>query len=200
MKITKDNTLIIFDWDDTLFPTSWIVSNNIDLTDPNTRSEYVFIFKMLDNCVSKLLTKVLNLGNVIIITNAMPEWVYLSCSVLVETQELIKKIKIVSSRKNYQNKTDMNNWKLYTFLDEFNIITNNNNIKNIISIGDATYEYNALINLYKQQKNYYDRLLKSVQFVRSPTNELLMNEIKLLNESIKNICHNCEHLDLEMSK
>ena len=200
MKITKDNTLIIFDWDDTLFPTSWIVNNNIDLTDPNTRSEYVFIFKMLDNCVSKLLTKVLNLGNVIIITNAMPEWVYLSCSVLVETQELIKKIKIVSSRKNYQNKTDMNNWKLYTFLDEFNIITNNNNIKNIISIGDATYEYNALINLYKQQKNYYDRLLKSVQFVRSPTNELLMNEIKLLNESIKNICHNCEHLDLEMSK
>ena len=200
MKINKDNTLIIYDWDDTLFPTSWIVNNDIDLTDPNTRSENVYVFKRLDDCVFNLLKKSLELGEVIIITNAMPEWVYLSCSVLVDTQDIINNIKIISSRKNYQNKTDMINWKLNTFLDEFNDIIKKKSIKNIISIGDANYEYYALINLYKQQKNYYDRLLKSVQFVKSPSNELLMNEIKLLSENIKDICNNCEHLDLDMSK
>ena len=200
MKINKDNTLIIYDWDDTLFPTSWIVNNDIDLTDPNTRSENVYVFKRLDDCVFNLLKKSLELGEVIIITNAMPEWVYLSCSVLVDTQEIINNIKVISSRKNYQNKTDMINWKLNTFLDEFNDIIKKKSIKNIISIGDANYEYYALINLYKQQKNYYDRLLKSVQLVKSPSNELLMNEIKLLSENIKDICNNCEHLDLDMSK
>ena len=65
---------------------------------------------------------------------------------------------------------------------------------------DSIIEKLNLDDLYKQQKNYYDRLLKSVQLVKSPSNELLMNEIKLLSENIKDICNNCEHLDLDMSK
>ena len=32
----KYRTLVIFDWDDTLFPTSWTVKNNINLSDDTT--------------------------------------------------------------------------------------------------------------------------------------------------------------------
>ena len=39
----------------------------------------------------------------------------------------------------------MINWKLNTFLDEFNDIIKKKSIKNIISIGDANYEYYAFV-------------------------------------------------------
>ena len=44
-----NNTVIVLDWDDTLFPTSWVINNKIDLTDPNNRIIYYKFFNKLDN-------------------------------------------------------------------------------------------------------------------------------------------------------
>src|SRR5438132_10051267 len=73
--INSENTLIIIDWDDTLYPTTWIVENNIDLTDPKSRYKYIKYFENLDNQLSEALGHMMTLGEVLIITNAMLEWI-----------------------------------------------------------------------------------------------------------------------------
>src|SRR5579872_4810964 len=94
LKINPNNTLIIIDWDDTLYPTSWTMENNIDLTDPNSRYKYISHFEHLDNHLSSALGHMKTLGEVLIITNAMPEWVELSLSVLPKTKKCLKNIDI----------------------------------------------------------------------------------------------------------
>ena len=69
------NSLIIFDWDDTLLPTSFLTKNGIyneNLILSNSDQEKI---KKLENTVFGILSKALDRGDVFIITNAGPGWV-----------------------------------------------------------------------------------------------------------------------------
>ena len=58
--------VFIFDWDDTLFPTSWI--NNINNNKYNILNNKKFI--ILDKILYLLISKCMIYGEVIIVTNA----------------------------------------------------------------------------------------------------------------------------------
>ena len=49
MNINNTTTLIILDWDDTLFPTSWISKNNIEFLSNENKdllyNKFFYIFK-----------------------------------------------------------------------------------------------------------------------------------------------------------
>ena len=45
----SNKNIFIIDWDDTLFPTTWINSNTIDLENKNSVNEYKLYFIELDN-------------------------------------------------------------------------------------------------------------------------------------------------------
>ena len=83
-------TLIIMDWDDTLFPTNWVMKNGIDLQKADTRDQFIVYFQELDDVLSRLLKSLVVYGKVIIITNAMPEWIELSSIVLPKTCNILK--------------------------------------------------------------------------------------------------------------
>lgn len=189
-----NNTVIVLDWDDTLFPTSWVINNKIDLTDPNNRIIYYKFFNKLDNILYDLLSNMLTCGKVIIITNAMIKWIELSSSVLSKTQDLLKKIKVVSARENYNKITSIKNWKKNTFSDEID-----DHFTNIISMGDAYYEYHAIINLYKKQEFHDTKYFKTVQFIRNPQSNILIEELELINNNLNEICNIVNHLDLDFS-
>lgn len=193
----RHKTLIILDWDDTLFPTSWVIDNSIDLADPSTRMKYNEVFKELDKLLSSFLTKTTSLGTTLIITNAMPEWVQLSSSLLRRTNKILKGIQVISARARYR-KRQMRDWKKFCFLDE--IKKHGREIDNIVSIGDATYEYIALVNLYNHQQRYYDRLLKAVKLQRYPSYDNLHEQLSMMNNSINKICKHKNHLDLQFNK
>lgn len=197
MEITKKRTLIILDWDDTLFPTSWVIDNSLDLTDPSVRATFNIKFEELDNILYKFLCKMSKLGKVIIITNAMPEWVHLSGSLLRNTNGILKKITIVSARKEHHQTEDMKDWKKLCFSNELVKHSTKYKTNNVISIGDAAYEYRALINLYNHQQGHLDRYLKSVQLKKSPSYENLQEQLHIMNKQIKQICYHEHHLDLE---
>ena len=52
-----NNTLIIIDWDDTMFPTSWLSRNNVNVNDNNTINGYQLMFTELDNVLSSFLKR-----------------------------------------------------------------------------------------------------------------------------------------------
>ena len=111
------HTLTILDWDDTLFPTNWVISTGINLHDIKVRSKFAFLFGILDRAVFKLLEQLLLCGDVVIITNAMPEWVHTSMNVLPLTSQIIdSKINIISARKLYQHHVETIDWKKHAGL------------------------------------------------------------------------------------
>jgi hypothetical protein len=196
MNINKINSLVILDWDNTLFPSTWVTKNYINLNNIENRNKYQETFSDLDNLISNLLKKIMQYSKVIIITNALPIWVKISSSVLPKTNYLLQNISVISARKNFQKiSSDATEWKKLAFMAEVAKELDINNKQNIISIGDASYEYNAMINLYNNK-----RLLKSMKFIEEPTYEVLKDQLEVLCHNIKEIITCKTHLDLLFKK
>lgn len=197
MKIKKSKTLFILDWDDTLFPTNWVMKNGINLMMSNTRDQYIIYFQELDRVLSKFLRKATSLGKVIIVTNALPDWINVSSVVLPETYNLLKKVKIVSAREIYRKKSsNMMDWKMMAFRDIIDLEFKNTSLMNIISVGDAEYEYQALIAL-NDRYNGVVKYLKSVRFMKDPTHDILIDQLEVLNDAIPTVWDKEKHLDLK---
>ena len=207
MEINNETTLIILDWDDTLFPTTWIHKHKIDIFN-NTALLYEKFFKNLDILLHKLFKLLIQCGTVIIITNALLNWIDISITLLPNLNNLIKSsnIRITSARGEYSHiNKDPEMWKKMAFRTELKNITMNMNmnmnmnINNIISIGDADYEYYALINLCDNYNNINEfKLLKSIKFIRYPDIIKIYKQIDLLCECIIKVSKETLPLDLEI--
>lgn len=183
------NTIIIYDYDDTLMCTSLIVNNNIDITNKQSIEQYYIYFYELDNKVYELLNNSLKIGNVIIISNGTKQWLEMSIILLPKTCKLLNKIKLISARdENIKYTNSPIEWKKKSFL------THTHNYKNIISIGDGISEYLALINLMikKNDDNFY---LKTIKFMETPNINILLDEISVTNKMIKNIIYKKKNID-----
>lgn len=193
----KKNTLIIFDWDDTLFPTSWLMQNGFRITDSTAIKQYVIYLKELDILLSKLFTAALSLGRILIITNANLSWINTTKCLLPMTSKIINhKILTISARDIYQYCCDINDWKTNVFKNDIS-----SHIKwadQVISFGDAEYEYNALVSLYKNIPDY--KILKTVKLMRAPSFNTLTDQIEVIIKSLYDI-YRCPHyLDLNFVK
>jgi hypothetical protein len=198
LQISPKNTMIIIDWDDTLYPTSWLMDNSIDITNPTSRYKYIANFENLDTHLSTMLSYLLSFGDILIITNALPTWIELSSSVLPKTRKVLKNIDIISARERYQNGNKMSEWKKKTFLDEILLRNAHKKYNNILSLGDAEFEYNALINLF--DKNFIpNKYLKTIKFIKSSDYDIVVEQIKIVHDNIQKICSAKRHLDLTFS-
>lgn len=194
-----NNTLILIDWDDTLFPTTWTMQNNLNVI--NKTSKYINLYTKLDTTIYNFLQTAIKYGFVIIITNASMSWINTCMNLLPKTKEFTQKnIKIVSARDNYGTNKDMFSWKKLAFKNEVYIMLKNNHIHNIISIGDAIYEYQASIDLHDWDKiKPKQRIIKTIKFMETPNYYSLIDQINLLNKSIYYICAKKKHMDLIFS-
>ncbi|ARF11102.1 hypothetical protein Hokovirus_4_76 [Hokovirus HKV1] len=188
-------TLIFIDWDDTLFPTTWLTKNNININD----KKYTKFFTLLDEIIDNFFTLIITTGKIFIVTNATLNWIKISSNILPKTLQHLKNIKIISAKQTYQY-TYPNNvhlWKKLCFKKIANKHMQQNKINNIISIGDAMYEYNALINLYFSSHKKY---LKAIKFIQYSEYEHIIEQITILCQNIKNIINHKQHLDLTFNK
>ena len=193
--MNKDNTLLFIDWDDTILFSSWMVKNKINIS--NIEDEDMEYFHKLDIQLVKLFKTIIKYSNAIIVTNAMPEWIKLTIKLLPKTNNIVKDIKVVSARKEYQgNSNNIYEWKIKAFEKEVGEFCNGKkHMLNIISIGDAEYEYNALIKLNKYKPNI-KKLLKSVRFISNPDCNILLEQLDILSNAIVDIVNKNENLDL----
>lgn len=189
-------TLIILDWDDTLFPTSWIKRNKIDMKLPFS-NENIKLFLELDAVIYNLLKKIREIGFVVIVSNAYDSWIKLSGSHLMNTYNFILKyIPIISARALYEYKCDYTKWKHYVFMDIVNNQLNKNIKWNIISIGDAEHEQNALINLFKNTNINY---LKNIKFLLEPSINEIIDQLSILTINLSYINSINNHVDLKFN-
>lgn len=123
----SENTMIVFDWDDTLFPYHWLTANGVSFESvsvPTHVSEEMGRFSQL---ICQILMKAMAIGQVYIITNAQEGWVEAAASVfmpsvysLLQDRSVDNHIRIVSARLQ-QEKTQPDSpetWKIDTFRNE----------------------------------------------------------------------------------
>jgi hypothetical protein len=208
--------IIIFDWDDTLFPTSWLNTNDIKLNEENVNVTYKIYFQELDKSIYNLLKSYNKISTIYIVTNASMKWIKASLNTLPLTRKLIIKenIRIISSRDMYSKKNNsITEWKLNTFESIINndlknifAIKNKEIILNIISMGDAVYEYIALVNLHdilkkkideKKNINFY---LKNIRFKHQPNFDFIIEQIDLVNKNKFQIINEKNYIDKEIMK
>ena len=70
---------------------------------------------------------------------------------------------------------------------------------NIISVGDADYEYNALISL-DTWNHKSSKILKSIRFMKDPSHDTLVDQLEVLINAIPEITHRKTHLDLKFDQ
>jgi len=100
-----EQTIILYDWDDTLCPSHWIRKNRPELSffkaaPPEER--YQRPLRQLQDEVEAVLKLSMKMGKVIIVTNAMQPWVETSCrNFLPKLLPLVSELPVIYARSIY---------------------------------------------------------------------------------------------------
>jgi len=198
-KPKSHNSLIIFDWDDTLLPTTFLTkggayNENMILTDNEQKK-----IEKLEKSALNLLNVALSKGDVYIITNAGLGWVEFSArKYYPKIFEILPKIKIISARCQWENvfPNDTKRWKIQTFLSlqkelDTKLVTN------IICLGDSLYEMEAgriLANCFTEA------FVKTIKFKEGPKLEELNKQLIIVNNQFASICSAVKSLTIRVEK
>ena len=199
MKPKQHNSIIIFDWDDTLLPTSFltpggIFNEEIQLTDSDVEK-----LKKIEECVFLLLTESIEKGNVYIITNAGKGWVEFSANKFYPSiLGLLKKIEIISARGEYEKIFPGNSrqWKIEAFLNLLKYV-NIKLVTNIICIGDSLFEMEAGRILASKFKEAF---IKTIKFREAPKLDELIKQLKLVCHQFNSIYSSIKNLTIRVEK
>ena len=193
----KNQSIIIYDWDDTLLCTTYLVQLGLKSVTSSVKS----VIRPLDETSSQLLEKSVESGQVFIITNAEEGWVQYSAQVFMpKTWSVIKsrQITVISARSCYQQQfpKDCKRWKKEAFkalVKDFktDIVTN------LVAIGDSHIEIDAAHVLAKQ----FDKaIIKTIKFKELPQPEELSKQQVLVFEKFDSMFVSLKDLTIRLEK
>jgi len=177
-------TVIIFDWDDTLLYTSYV--RHLHLQGRRIPKDVKSYLKRIEETSYQLLETALRLGHTFIITNAIAGWVEESAAHFMPSLiPILQKAQIISARSTQEASCDgdVAQWKMKAFLEmgqEFDtdILTN------LVSIGDSDFEMDAANVLGKQFSNIF---IKTIKLKERPSPQEHASELGALAPKLQNI-------------
>ena len=162
--------LIIFDYDDTLFPSTYYTKNtNLTIDDLN----------VIDNTVCDIFKTLQDNGHtVIIISNGNMAWINESMKLLpnIKNYVISNKIQIISARDLYDKTTvKYEDWKRFTIV---RILTSEPyyNFDTIIGVGDSAIDDIAI-------KDSCEFVHKKYEFIKIPPSQV----ISMFNNTIEKL-------------
>ena len=195
------NSLIIFDWDDTLLPTSFLAPGGVFNENLELSEKDMTKVKKLEESVLKLLNMAKNKGDVFIITNAGVGWVEFSAEKFYPSiLEILKKIEIISARSEYEDKFpgDSRRWKIQTFLNlQKKLKLNLQLVTNIICLGDSVFEMEAGRILASK---FTQAFIKTIKFREKPKPEELQKQLSLVIHKFDAIYSSVKNLTVRVEK
>jgi len=194
------DTLIIFDWDDTLFPTSWLQKHGLLAAAATLNVEQETLLNETAQHVRLTLTDAVQLGKVVIVTNARQGWIEQSCTKFMPSLvSLLKTVDIVSARSTYEQSAQKPaEWKRLAFQHEVNLFygsRHEGHQRNIVSLGDSFHELVALTSITKEMPNCHS---KSIKLFEVPSVEQLLEQHELLRECLLDVVEHDGNLDVEI--
>ena len=177
--ITKEKTLIIFDWDDTLLCSSWLVASGYGARGEGPiTSVQAEAGAILATYTRNALVTAMGLGRVVIVTNGMQGWIERSCAIFMPSvSPILSLITVMSAQERYKEvfKSTMM-WKRWTFSDVYQAsFAGMEGPFNILSIGDGVDEEQAV---HRLNGLTHKNLTKSVKLKSSPSAVDLVVQLK----------------------
>lgn len=197
-----DQTIIIFDWDDTLCPSTWMRrhcastrGSPSSLMKGAIEEETALELEHLSNQVIPLLRGAQAMGKVVLVTNAKRPWVSTSCARFIpKVQEQLKGIDIIYAMEFLGDQQRITNETLIeskaramkSAVSDFYSKYERQSWKNLISIGDAHYEHEAIRQVARERPGGVLPEIskkcrtKTVKFIESPTISGIVLQLSLL--------------------
>lgn len=218
---SPDQTIIIFDWDDTLCPSSWLrkksqfdSSGNLKASfDSTTKAE----LQQLAEQVAPLIELAQALGKVIVVTNARHPWVDTSCKqFLPACKSIIKPIPVMYALEIMKDLdpeqfeadggcvlTETKARAMKAAVSDFYSRYANQSWKNIISIGDAFFEHDAIRQVSRERP--YQEMeakkcrTKTVKLLEGPSIAGMVVQLSIIESWLTKIVQLDEDVDIDMS-
>jgi hypothetical protein len=218
--VYSSNTVIMFDWDDTLLASSFLSSRGYRVdsaspspadADPNDAAQ----LRALEQTVCSLLKLAMSYGHVNIVTNAETGWVELSAQKFMPAVlPLLSKVTVLSARSTYEpaHPDAPLKWKFYAFHERLRtafgagcmdgrvaegmVADMGEMKKNIASFGDSHVEREAIRAVTRGVAGWR---CKSVKFAERPTVEQLRRQLELVSNCFHYIMTHTAELDLQLT-
>lgn len=197
---SMEETLLIFDWDDTMLPSTWIQEQGLRLDDASVvAEEQRQIFDLAAQTASNLLALAKTFGTVVLVTNAEQGWIELSCQkFLPQLYPQLDGVRMVSARSSYepQGITSPFEWKYQAFnweVHRYYFSSGPNCRRNMISFGDSAHERQALIRVAQDLPSC---CVKSLKFMERPNVEQLKRQHELVTGYFQDVVNHDGNLDL----
>ena len=200
--IKLQNNIFLIDWDDTLLCTTYLSPYGYFEENLKLNSKELELINNLQKKVISFLYKIIQYGDIYIVTNSELDWVKYSCQKffpqLYNNQILKNKIKIYSAREKYEPlfPQNPNLWKIFMFNDITNKY-NKFNLTNIICIGDSYNEIEAVKTLHFKFRECY---IKSIKFKHHPNIQEINNQLNLVINQIDFLFKIYKNLNITVEK
>ncbi|KAF4682670.1 hypothetical protein FOZ60_010259 [Perkinsus olseni] len=209
-KPPQHQTVIIFDWDDTLLCTSYLnlraggqqQSNNNNNSSSRQQDVSRTIQKHLHSIAAtdaKLLEMAMAHGETFIITNAMKGWVEYSARKYVpQLLPTLRKVRIISARTEHERQFpgDYHQWKISAFLSVRQAL-NSQVITNLVSLGDSNIEMDAI---HVMGSEFSQALIKTIKFRENPSPDELAKQLELVYQKFDKILVNARNLKISLER
>lgn len=200
-----EDTILIFDWDDTVLPSSWLQDGGFRLDGEGKELEpHREELEELARRATETLRVAQQLGKVVLVTNAERGWIEMSCRRFLPTlMPALGGVAMLSARTRYESPELPSpfDWKVRAFEDEIGAVEDlsalpsqcRGRCNNVISIGDSAHEREALLRVCAPLQNCR---AKSLKLMERPEIQELVRQHELLAESLPQLVHHDGNLDL----
>jgi hypothetical protein len=191
----EHQTLIIFDWDDTLLYSSFLKQSQGHKSQPDMQRH----LDAIENAGRQLLELAVDLGRTFIVTNASQGWVEQTAARhLPSLLPILDRVSIVYARStpNSDCEGELAQWKMRAFL-EIGRQLDSEAITNLVSIGDSNFEREAARVLGSR---FSQGLTKTVKFMQNPSPQCLSKELRGLLPEFPAIVEKASNVSVSFDK
>ncbi|EER18395.1 apicomplexan-conserved protein, putative [Perkinsus marinus ATCC 50983] len=209
----KEDTLIIFDWDDTILPTRFLtVECGLRVDGPDPDNELRKILDAYAQLANATLLAAMELGTVMIVTNAETGWLPLTCAKFLPSMlPTVNMIYHTSARSTFEPRgfASAFEWKEQAFRHAIashfaDVPSLPGRRRCVISLGDSAHERMAAIYACREfnEQSMIDSsspaglLCKSLKFMERPDLEHLRKEQYLIQDCLTQVVRYDQDLDL----
>jgi hypothetical protein len=192
----KKRSLIIFDWDDTILPTSFLAKNGLKLDSPAPTGEVKDKLDKYSKLINRTLTEASRRGHVMVVTNAETGWIQLTVEKFLPlSAATVLKVQHISARSMFEPTGVLTplGWKHSAFrlvVEEYTKALGKD--CQVISLGDSAHEREAALKVCGE----FNVICKSLKFMERPDLDALSKQHQLIQDCLEDIVNKKESLDL----
>lgn len=178
----EQDTVTVFDWDDTLMPTTHLNAN-----------KNIGSYPLISYNINTLISRAEKYGSVLIITNAELDWVKFCIKLLPGCETVLNNIRIISAKTHGYDIGENNTWKKRMFLSILpEYLTDN--ITQLVCFGDAYHDREASLKI----KNIFKGKIKvkNIKYCEFPSRSQLYNQQEIIMNNFDSLYRCNQHLDL----